>query len=89
MAKALETAEFRRLAEMGATARLIELERERNAILREFPRLRSSKDSSRAGESDSVKPPAQMRRRRRMSAAARKAVSLRMKRYWASRRKEA
>jgi|tagenome__1003787_1003787.scaffolds.fasta_scaffold20847520_2 hypothetical protein len=71
--------DLRRLARMGAAARLGELDRERAALLRVFPGLRAS-----AGASAS-RPRAP--RGRSMSATARKAVSLRMKKYWADRRK--
>ena len=56
--------------------RLQELRAEEAAIRRAFPDL-------------AAKPPAAKRgrRRSRMSAAARKAVSQRMKKYWAERRK--
>lgn len=82
MTVSLNQRELHRLARVGAQARLQELERERALILRTFPGLK-------AGLAASI--PAQRkgaRRRRRMSAAQRKAVSLRMRKYWASRRKE-
>jgi hypothetical protein len=73
--------ELRRLARLGAAARLAELERERASLLRDFPGLRgaaNTADATREGGS---------RSRRVMSAANRRAVSIRMKKYWAARRK--
>jgi len=73
--------ELQRLARLGARARLEELQREETAIRQAFP------DLFRGGGG---RPAAARGRRRRsnMSAAARKAVSVRMKKYWADRRKE-
>lgn len=86
----MDQQELRRLAKIGAGARLAELDRERAALLRVFPGLRAASASSqRSSASDGAAPagPAVRRKRRGMSAAARKVVSLRMKRYWAKRRK--
>jgi hypothetical protein len=81
MAATLDRQEMFRLARMGAEARLRALELERAQILRSFPGLT-------AAEGESPAPaPASVRRRRRMSAAERKSVSARMKKYWAERRK--
>jgi len=66
----------RRLARVGAQARLEELRAEDAAIRRAFPDLAAKPPPAKGG-----------RRRSRMSAAARKAVSERMKKYWAERRK--
>ena len=76
--------ELQRLARLGAKSRLEELRREEAAIRRAFPDLfggRGRQPASAAGT------PAR-RRRKGMSATARKAVSDRMKKYWAARRKE-
>lgn len=79
--------------EAWAAARLAELDQERQALLQLFPGLvvtRSPRQSS--IDRPSATPHAQASRGRRrgtMSAAARKAVSLRMTRYWAERRKAA
>jgi hypothetical protein len=67
---------LQRLARAGAQARLEELRAEEAAIHRAFPGLAAKPRAATAG-----------RRRSRMSAAARKAVSERMKKYWAERRK--
>ena len=80
---ALTNEELQRLARLGAKSRLEELRREEAAIRRAFPDLfggRGRQSASAAGK------PA--RRRKGMSATARKAVSDRMKKYWAARRKE-
>ena len=73
----MKNEELTRLARFGAAARLAELDRERAALLRVFPGLRA------AGGSDTTGGP----KRRGMSASARRAVSVRMKKYWAARRK--
>jgi hypothetical protein len=89
MAKGLETQELRRLAQIGARARLLELDQERAYLLREFPGLRRVSAATVASEQDAEatqNEPIKRRRRGGMSAEARKAVSARMKAYWASRR---
>jgi hypothetical protein len=70
------------MARRGAEAAYDELQAQVAALVRDFPHLmkRTRRQAGRAvakGE----------RRGRRMSAAARKAVSARMKKYWADRRK--
>jgi chromosome segregation ATPase len=71
------------LARLGAQERLKELRAEIAAIHRAYPDLRAERGDRRAP----VERP--RRRRRRMSAAARKAVSVRMRAYWAARRRAA
>jgi hypothetical protein len=66
---------------LGASVRLQELDQERAEILRALPHLRKGR---RAAGLESAAP----RRRRRMSAAARKAMSAGMRKYWARRRAE-
>ncbi|HXH07120.1 MAG TPA: hypothetical protein VNI83_11065 [Vicinamibacterales bacterium] len=80
----MDRGNLRRLARLGAQARLQELDRERAAILRAFPELRrgAGRVPSAAGAGN-TRP----RRRRRFTAAERRAISERMKRYWAERRK--
>ena len=76
--------ELQRLARLGARSRLEELQREEAAIRRAFPDLFGR------GRGRQAAAPAEtggVRRRRGMSAAARKAVSIRMRKYWADRRK--
>jgi hypothetical protein len=78
----LNTEQLRRLARLGAIARLEQLKQEESAIRAEFPELFGR--GRRAPVADVAKP---RRRRRKMSSAARKAVSERMRKYWAERRK--
>jgi hypothetical protein len=77
--------DLKEYARRGAEVRLRELQAEAAEIFRAFPDLRGGVAiamgpgrGSEVGNGRSRKP---------MSAAARKAVSLRMKRYWAARRK--
>ena len=82
------------LAKRGAEIRLRELVQEAKNLIGLFPHLRDSFDPDElplsfiirrdAGPVTRTNPE---RRRRRMSAAARQAVSERMRRYWAARRK--
>jgi hypothetical protein len=84
----LNTEQLRRLARLGAIARLDQLRQEEAAIRAEFPELFGRR--GRAGSADGAATATTGARRRRrggMTAAARKAVSLRMKKYWAERRK--
>ena len=79
----LSAARIRELARTGAEEALKRLRAEVIAIERTFPELalarkRRAVRRSLAEATD---------RTRRMSAAARKAISARMKRYWAERRK--
>ena len=80
----LNTEQLRRLARLGAIARLEQLKQEEADIRAEFPELFGR--GRRGAVTESVKAGGG-RRRRKMSAAARKAVSLRMRKYWAGRRK--
>lgn len=80
----LDQEQLRRLARLGAVARLEQLREEESAIRAEFPELfggrRGSGQGAKAGG-------ARKRRRPAMSAAQRKEVSERMRKYWAERRK--
>ncbi|HUR34621.1 MAG TPA: hypothetical protein VM032_12550, partial [Vicinamibacterales bacterium] len=58
---------------------------ERGQILRSFPGLKAGSSSAPAQGASAAAAP--VRRRRQMSAAERKSVSARMKKYWAERRK--
>ena len=78
--------QLRRLARLGAAARLDELRQEEAAIRAEFPDL-FGRGRRRAAATDNVAGGRRRRRRRTMSPAARKAVSERMRKYWAARRK--
>lgn len=77
--------DLRSLAREGARQRIQELLAELAAIRRSFPDL----GSRTATVSRSVATPKRRGRRRPMSAAERKAVGIRMKAYWAARRKAA
>ena len=77
----LSREELHRLARLGAKARLEELKKEELAIRAAFPDLGRRSGGRTAGSAPSG------RRQARMSAAARKAVSERMTKYWAARRK--
>ena len=82
------------LAKRGAQARLQELIDEVKLLANLFPDLRDSIDKDElplsfiiAKGSGRLKKQVTRSSRRRMSAAARKAVSARMKKYWAAKRK--
>jgi hypothetical protein len=79
--------DLRKFARLGAKARLEELRQEEAAIRRAFPDLFSRGGGTAAAKADAPAAGAARRRRSRMSAAARKAVSERMRKYWAERRK--
>lgn len=76
--------QLQRLARLGAQARLVELRQEEAAIRAAFPDLFGGRGR---GRKAAAAAPAGRRRRRGMSAAGRKAVSERMRKYWADRRK--
>jgi hypothetical protein len=88
----LSREEIKRLARLGAQRRLQELRQEEAALRATLPDLEETgaagggRGRSRKAQGSARTAPAK-RRRRKMSAAARKAVSDRMKKYWASRRK--
>jgi hypothetical protein len=79
----LSVERLRDLARAGAELTLNRLRGEIAAIERAFPEL--AKPAGRRATAPTVQ--AGRKRVRRMSAAARKSVSERMKRYWADRRK--
>jgi hypothetical protein len=79
----LSTNRLRELARTGAEVTLQRLRAEIIAIERAFPELRLAQ--GRRAARRTIKEATT--RTRTMSAAARKAVSARMKRYWAERRK--
>ena len=86
----LNQEQLRRLARLGAIARLEQLRQEEAAIRAEFPELfgRGRRAGAANGEAAAGTEGGGSRRRRRgMSAAQRKAVSERMRKYWAERRK--
>ena len=69
----------RSYALIGAQARLAELDRERVDIFETFPELDPHPPAAAATTPG--------RKRRKMSDAAKQAISLRMKKYWARRKK--
>lgn len=73
--------EMRQLALVGARARLIELKAELSALIKAFPEIGSATSGI-----PSVGKRRKPGRKSPMSAAERKAVSERMKKYWAGRR---
>lgn len=81
--KGLSIEELKNLAKTGAEETLKRLQAEIVAIERSFPELRLP--AGRRAVRQSLQ--SARKRSRQMSAAARKAVSDRMKRYWAERRK--
>jgi hypothetical protein len=81
MAKKID---MKALALRGAADRIAELRGEIASIVAAFPSLRAGGASRANGPA----APSGRRRRREMSAAQRKAVSTRMRAYWAQRRKQ-
>ena len=79
----LSIGQLRELAKGGADAALRRLRAEIIAIERTFPELGLPRRRRALRQSVAIAS----KRTRRMSAAARKAVSQRMKKYWAERRK--
>jgi hypothetical protein len=84
---------FREFAQLGAEVRLGQLREEIAQIYRSFPALRFRK-VTRQGPANPPSStdgpaavPAATRKRRRLSAAQKKAISQRMKKYWAERQK--
>jgi hypothetical protein len=82
-ANGLSTDRLKELAKAGAESALKQLRAEIIAIERTFPELKLP--ATRRSVARSIRRVEQ--RGRQMSAAARKAVSARMKKYWAERRK--
>lgn len=78
----LNREQLRRLARLGAVARLEQLREEEAAIRAEFPELFGGRRAN-----GRVKEAGPKKRRPAMSAAQRKEVSERMRKYWAERRK--
>ncbi|HVC20823.1 MAG TPA: hypothetical protein VNE16_12145 [Vicinamibacterales bacterium] len=89
----LSRAELHRLARFGAEARLQELRREEAAIRQTFPELFGGGKRSIAAAAEpapaGVAARGTVRKRSyKMSAAQKKAVSERMRKYWAARRRQ-
>ena len=87
----LSREQLRQLATKGAMARLEELRSEEAAIRQAFPELGRKSPAAPAAKASPVAvgkaAATSARSQNRMSPAARRAVSERMKRYWAERRK--
>jgi hypothetical protein len=82
--------DVQRYARLGAEARLAELRAEMDAIQSAFPDLGRAKPGRKPGRPAAIEAASGVRERASrptMTAAQRKAVSERMKRYWANRRK--
>jgi hypothetical protein len=97
----LATFDMKYYARRGAEARLADLSEEIEAIHGAFPELRQTRRGrprqaaqgiprSAAGSPATIEPDgrAHKRKRKGMSAAQRKAVGERMRKYWAARRTE-
>jgi hypothetical protein len=87
--------DMKALARAGAEARIRQLREEIAEIERAFPGLRGGSTrrfAARRGRPQQTEGasegPARKRKRRAMSAAERKAVGERMKKYWAERKKQ-
>ncbi len=93
MATTLSQQELKRLAVLGAEARLSALRAEMDSIVRAFPELgqagrgRGRRGAGNAAASAEGAANSKGRRPYNMSESQRKAVSERMKKYWAARRK--
>jgi hypothetical protein len=91
--KELNSSDFNKYARIGAAVKLAELEQEIAALRRAFPGLTSSAATAKAPAAPAAKsvpaakPTRRRGRKRPMSPAERKAVSERMKKYWAERNK--
>lgn len=87
MAQGMTQADMRQYAVAGARARLEALRAEEAAIVQAFPELGGGR--ARKAVSAAASAAKTGRKKRSMSAAMRKEVSERMKKYWAARRKAA
>jgi hypothetical protein len=77
-------------ARRGAEARWQELQTELASLKRAFPDLATARRTaaqSARGVADMIDPAPRRRKRSKMSASQKKAVSVRMKKYWAAQRK--
>jgi hypothetical protein len=87
VAKRIAQAELRELALVGARAKLLTLRTEIASLVRLFPELgRGSQARSGGVDVGLTKRRKKPGRKHPMSAAERKAVSERMRKYWAERR---
>ena len=75
------------LAKRGAEHRYQELKAEIESLAKHFPHLRRHSGGGLSAPGETVRRAIRRRRRRKMSEAAKKAISERMKKLWAARRK--
>lgn len=89
MPSLMTRANLRAFARIGAMRRLEELKQEEASIRSAFPELfRPGRRPAQGGAAAKAAAPKRRRRKRsKMSAAQRQAVSVRMRKYWAARRK--
>ena len=85
----MTTLDMKGLARRGAEARIADLNEELAAIYAAFPDLRTGRGKRPSSAVASATPTSARRKRRKMTAAQRKAVGERMKKYWASKKKTA
>jgi hypothetical protein len=83
----LNPEQLRRLARLGAVSRLEQLRAEEAAIRAEFPELFGRGRREESAAPAEARGARKRRRRPAMSPAQRRAVSERMRKYWADRRK--
>jgi len=85
----LAKSDLRAWAVKGAEQRLVEIAEEARWIFSAFPELRAPGRGFGVGDDSGSRGRAKAapKRRRRLSPAARKALSARMTKYWAARRK--
>ena len=86
MAKKIADSELRRLALPGARARLSALQAEVAALLATFPELRGAKGAKASAAEGAPLKRKKPGRKHPMSPAEKKAVSERMRKYWAERK---
>jgi hypothetical protein len=86
---AKHSTDFLTWARRGAEARWNELQSELASLARAFPDLATRRGRKRTTSTAAATDSAPRRRKRsKMTAAQRKAVGERMKKYWAARRKQ-
>lgn len=86
MARPKTVDDLRKYALLGAQTRLMALRDEMQFILDRFPELTGDTHQEPVGRPSGAAAPVKVRRWE-MSAEAKKAVSVRMKKYWAARRR--
>ena len=84
---AKHSADLLALARKGAEYRYEELQAEISALVKHFPHLSARSVRFKPGK-ELAKAAPTARKRPRMTAAQKKAVSVRMRKYWAQRRAE-